>query len=106
MECLVGDNCFRILDKNQYIIFYFTASWCKPCQKIYPDILKLIEKLDKTKILLFKIEIDNDLNDEICKKCNIKSVPSFLLFKQRTLLSNFSGSNIDLLINMINNFCK
>ena len=39
MESLVGDECFTCLDKSQYIIFYFTASWCGPCQKIYPEIL-------------------------------------------------------------------
>ena len=58
MESLIGDNCFGILDKEQYIIFIFTASWCKPCQNIYRDLLKIIEKIDKNKILFYKIDID------------------------------------------------
>ena len=106
MECLIGDNCFRILDKEQYIIFYFTASWCKPCQSIYPDLLKLIETLDNQKIIMYKIDIDDDNNDEICEKCQIKSVPTFLLFKNRTLLSNSLGANIQNVIQMIHNYCK
>ena len=106
MECLVGDDCFRTLDKEQYIIFYFTASWCKPCQSIYPDLLKIIEKLDNQKILMYKIDIDEDNNNEICEKCNIKSVPTFLLFRNRSLLSNTSGANIKNVIQMINNNCK
>ena len=106
MECLIGDNCFRILDKEQYIIFYFTASWCKPCQSIYPDLLKLMETFDNQKIIMYKIDIDDDNNNEICEKCNIKSVPTFLLFKNRTLLSNSSGANIQNVSQMITNYCK
>ena len=105
MDCLIGDDCFRVLDKEQYIIFYFTASWCKPCQSIYPDLLKIIEKIDNQKILMYKIDIDEDNNNEICEKCNVKSVPTFLLFKNRSLVSNTSGANIQNVINMINN-CK
>ena len=106
MESLIGDNCFRILDKEQYIIFYFTASWCKPCQNIYPDLLKIIEKIDKNKILFYKIDIDENDNNEICEKCNVTSVPTFLLFRKRSLVTKSSGANINNVINMINNFCK
>ena len=106
METLIGDNCFRILDKEQYIIFYFTATWCKPCQSIYPDLLKLIEKIDKNKILFYKIDIDENDNNEICEKCNVTSVPTYLLFRNRSLITKSSGANINNIINMINNFCK
>ena len=34
MEEITGDDCFRVLDKPEYIFFYFTASWCGPCKKI------------------------------------------------------------------------
>ena len=106
MECLIGDNCFRVLDNDQYIVFYFTASWCNPCQSIYPDLLKMIEKLDNQKTVMYKIDIDEDDNKEICDKCNVKSVPTFLLFKNRSLLSNTSGANIQNVINMIHNNCN
>jgi len=106
MESLVGDDCFTCLDKTQYILFYFTASWCGPCQKIYPDILELIKTLSSDQILFYKIDIDDESNNEICEKCNIKSVPTFLLFKNRTLISQTKGADINNIINMINNNCK
>jgi|TARA_B110000881_G_C18153327_1_gene307161 thioredoxin 1 len=95
MDIVVGDECFKSLDLKEYIFFYFTASWCGPCQAIAPEIKKLSEELDPNIIRFFKIDIDEDDNNEICDTCKIKSVPSFLLFKDRTYLNRVSGADID-----------
>ena len=50
MEEIQGDDCFRKLDLEQYVIFYFTASWCAPCQRIAPEIVNLSNELDETNI--------------------------------------------------------
>ena len=105
MEEIKGDECFRVLDKSQYIIFYFTASWCGPCKRIYPELLDIIKQLDSEKILIFKIDIDEEDNNEICEKCNISSVPSFLLFKDRTYIDQVKGADKEKIINMINTKC-
>ena len=60
MEEIQGDDCFRKLDLEQYVIFYFTASWCAPCQRIAPEIVNLSNELDETKIKFFKIDIDQE----------------------------------------------
>ena len=101
-----GDECFKILDKSQYIIFYFTASWCGPCKRVYPDLLKIKKQIDPNDILIFKIDIDNDNdNDEICSKCSIRSVPSFLLFKDRTFIDRVDGADSQKVVDMINKHC-
>jgi thioredoxin 1 len=105
MEEIKGDECFLRLDKSQYIIFYFTASWCGPCKRIYPDLLEIIKQLDPEKIIMFKIDIDDSDNNEICEKCNIKSVPSFILFKDRTYIDSVKGADKEKIINMINRNC-
>ena len=92
---VIEDDCFKTLDLKQYIFYYFTASWCGPCQAIAPEIKKLSEELDPNIIRFFKIDIDEDDNNEIGDKCQIKSVPSFLLFKDRTYLSRVSGADIN-----------
>ena len=62
MECIQGDDCYKVLDLEQYIIFYFTASWCGPCQQIYPQLLELIKKIDSEKIISEDIDKTNRLN--------------------------------------------
>ena len=68
MEELVGERCFRILDNKEYILFYFGASWCKPCQEILPSMEDLIREYDPKMIKFYKIDIDNEENKLICEK--------------------------------------
>lgn len=97
-----GDECFNKLDEQGYLVYYFTASWCKPCQRILGDIIKLSED-DNYNVSFYKIEITDEDNNEICEKCGIKSVPSFLLFKDRTYIDRTVGANIKNLKEMIEN---
>ena len=102
MLCINGDNCFKVLDNPKLVLFYFTANWCGPCQKISP----MVEGLSNTlsdKIDFFKIQIDDDENEEICEKCEIKSVPTFILFKERSSLGIINGGKLDELIHLIKN---
>jgi len=105
MEILSGDDCFRILDIDDYVFFYFTASWCGPCQRIIPELNELIKKLDSQPIRFFKIDIDDNDNDELCEKCKMKSVPSFLLFKKRQFLSQTNGADINAIVTMLEDNC-
>tara|TARA_Y100000389_G_scaffold65519_1_gene61580 strand:- start:132 stop:452 length:321 start_codon:yes stop_codon:yes gene_type:complete len=103
MNELQGNDCYRVLDNEQLILFYFTASWCGPCQKIYPHILEIIKQIDSNKLQIYKIDIDHDDNQELCEKCQIKSVPSFLLFKKRDCIGQCKGANIQNVIKLLNN---
>jgi len=102
MEELVGKECFQILDNKEYILFYFGASWCKPCQEILPSLKDLIREYDPKMIQFYKIDIDNEENKLICEKCKIKVVPAFLLFKERTFINRTKGNNIHSIREMIN----
>ena len=102
MLCVNGDDCFKVLDNQNLILFYFTASWCGPCKQVSPVIEELSEKL-KEKVLFYKIQIDDDSNEEICEKCQIKSVPTFILFKQRNSLGIVNGTDINKILTLIKN---
>ena len=59
-------------------------------KKIYdPEIPVNIYELG----LIYKIDIDNNENDELCNKCHIESVPTFILIKDRTIIDSVKGAN-------------
>ena len=102
MLCINGDECFKVLDSEKFILFYFTASWCEPCKKITPSVEEISNKLSES-INFYKISIDDDANEEICEKCQIKSVPTSYLFKDRKSLGNIIGGDLDNIIKLLNN---
>ena len=113
IEFLEEDNIADVLvenEKNKILSFlYFTATWCGPCQKIYPLIKELSNKLkadDNYNIIFYKIDIDQ--NEEFCEKCDIRSVPTFFIMNGKKLLSSITGSDIkkigQMIINTFNKF--
>ena len=102
MNIISGDECFTSLDQEGYILYYFTASWCGPCQRIWGDFLKLSEKYSN--VLFFKIDISDEDNTEICETCKVDSVPSFLLFKDRTYIERIVGANLKSVEDMLDTY--
>ena len=86
------NNLSSLKDKECFLLFYFTASWCGPCKKIKPLIEKLSEGLDESKVEIYKVDIDK--NDELSSELKVKSVPTFYLFKGKELQDQCSGADI------------
>jgi thioredoxin 1 len=103
MEEINEDNINQILNQSEYLLFYFTAKWCGPCQKIKPMILKLKDGLQTDKIKFYMIDIDE--NDDLCDKCKITSVPTFILFKDKESVGIVNGSNIVSVAELIKPYC-
>lgn len=73
-------------------IYYFTASWCGPCKAISPSIDLLNNKYENIKF--YKIDVDDEENNEICNSFDISSIPCFLFFKDGKLVNRFVGADI------------
>lgn len=90
---IINDNDLSCLDdKECFILFYFTAKWCKPCQRIKPTISKISEGSDDSKLQVCMIDIDD--NDNISSEFNIKSIPKFILYHKKKIKGE-CGSNIN-----------
>lgn len=74
-----SDNLTTLLSDETPYILYFTASWCGPCRMISPEFEKL--KQNYPNIDFYKIDIDEC--EEISSLFNIRSVPTFYLYKKK-----------------------
>tara|TARA_B100001094_G_C18159927_1_gene788648 strand:+ start:389 stop:700 length:312 start_codon:yes stop_codon:yes gene_type:complete len=98
----IQDNDISFLENEKSLsLFYFTASWCGPCKRIYPLIDKLSQGLDSSKIKIYKVDIDE--NDEISEKYEIQSVPTFVLIKDSENIDSCSGADIEKVRELLKN---
>jgi thioredoxin 1 len=79
-------------------VFYFTAEWCGPCKKTRP----IVEELKKEGYQ-FQI-IDADYEQLLVKRFEIKSIPTFILFKNEKEIKRITGAQTQQsLLEFINN---
>lgn len=103
MESITEETISQIINQPEYLLFYFTASWCGPCQRIKPMILKLQEGLQTNRIKFYTVDIDT--NDDLCEKCKVTSVPTFILFKDKKEVGQCKGANIQAVSELIKPYC-
>jgi thioredoxin-like negative regulator of GroEL len=68
-------------------ILYFTADWCNPCKRTRP----IAEELDRDNVIKFQF-IDADDNTELCKKFEIKAIPTFILIEDGQEINRMNGA--------------
>ena len=68
MEYISGlqslQNC---LNCEQYILLFFTASWCWICCKYIHKLKNTYKNLNKDLIKIYKLDVDDEENAEILK---------------------------------------
>jgi thioredoxin 1 len=69
------------------VAYYFTADWCQPCKKTRP----VVEEINRESINKFQI-IDVDLEMELVKRFEIRSVPTFILLKDGIEIKRITGA--------------
>lgn len=76
-------------EKYKYIIVNISATWCKPCMQIKPDMEKFISVINESDCIYLKI--DNDIYDqeqEFNSFFNIKKIPYFAFIKDGKLVES------------------
>ena len=73
------------------VLVDFWADWCAPCHAIAPHLSKAMAELDG-RVLLAKVEVDEDENMKLAGRYRLRGFPTIVLFSGAEELGRFSGS--------------
>ena len=87
----VGEESFdvAVLKSPVPVLVDFWAPWCGPCKMIAP-ILDEIAKEHAGKVRVAKIDVDQ--NPALAARCNIRGIPTLILFKNGTVEAQKVGA--------------
>jgi len=90
---------YRANDKA--FLVYFSATWCGPCRRLDIDTIEAVAKSQG--VPLWKVE--QTVNDYTAGFCDIYSLPTFVLFTPKHIVSKISSSETEDIIEWIKNTC-
>ena len=87
---IINDANFeeKVLKSEKPVLVDFYADWCGPCRMMGP----LVDQLANTysgRMKIGKINVDED--GDIAGRYGIKSIPSFLVFKNGQVVDSVTG---------------
>jgi thioredoxin 1 len=87
---LTTDNFEQeVMGSNLPVIVDFWAEWCSPCKMIHP-ILEEIEHEYRGQLKVGAVDVDS--HQELASQFNIISIPTLLLFKDGTVVTQQVGA--------------
>jgi len=86
----ITDESFELfISSNPAVVVDCYADWCGPCRMMNPVIDALSEGYNG-KIVFGKLNVDE--NREISAKYSVMSIPTLLIFKNKTLMETVVGA--------------
>jgi len=77
-----------VVDYKGIILVDFFAEWCGPCKMTGPIVDQLSEEIKEVKF----VKINVDENPDLASQYSIFSIPTFVIFKNGKIVSQFVGA--------------
>ena len=75
------------------VIMYFTAKWCKPCNKIMTPVFDVKKEKYGNKVNFIKVDVDK--SEELCEYLKIRSMPTIIVFVDGKEADKSQSADID-----------
>lgn len=82
-ECLAKAGGLVVVD--------FTAAWCGPCKQVAPIFAQMAK--DKANVSVLFLKVDVDEVGEAAAQANVRSMPTFVLYRGGREIQRFSGAD-------------
>ncbi len=86
---VVGEQEFNdALKSDKPVLVDFWATWCNPCKMLAPILHEWNEENgDKVQV----VKVDVDVNEKLCRKYGVMSIPMLLVFKDGEVVGKSVG---------------
>lgn len=81
-------------------VIYFTAKWCNACKRL--DLNEIQETLPKASWL----KCDIDQNDYTAGYCGIRSIPQFLVIRDKKVMGQLGDSRTEKVVEWLKRFVE
>lgn len=89
---ITGNNFeAEVLQSPVPVLVDFWATWCGPCRMVSPIVDQIAEETAGS-AKVCKVDVDNDANQELVSRFNIRSIPTLLFFKNGKLADSLVGA--------------
>ena len=83
----------KTVQDNEVVLVDFWAQWCPHCLEMMPHVDSISQEMgDKIKV----VKVDAGTQADIVDKFSVRSLPTFMLFKNGELIDQFNGSTTPL----------
>jgi thioredoxin 1 len=85
---LNSDNFNDTIQGNNIVIIDFWAEWCGPCKSFAPT----FEMASENHADVVFAKVNTEEQTELGQACQIRSIPTLMLFREQILLFNQAGA--------------
>ena len=82
---------------NRLVVVDFFATWCGPCMNVAPHFANLSTKYSNVTF----VKVDTDKNRSIASNAGVRSLPTFMFFKNNVKLTEVIGGDVTKLEQLI-----